>query len=179
MNVTMRILLAGALALFLAACSGGSSNNNNNSTLERERDEALEQVTDLTGSSAELQQRLTALEQGGRPEDATAIEDLKKRIMELEDAEQKRLDEIASGRARKAFDVLDALDIALAVAATPPTATNPHGIQGELTATRAPESPAKFKVTPAALQDYTWLLLAGSKLMRAWLPRSTGGPMGP
>ena len=89
----IRLLMAAALVLFVAACSSSSDN-----TAKRERDQAREQVqelegtvTELTGSLEELRGQLTALQESGTPADQATIEALNARIKELEDAEAKRI----------------------------------------------------------------------------------------
>ena len=81
----IRLLMAAALVLFVAACSSSDSG------LKSERDQALDQVeelegtvVDLTGTVDELRTQLAALESAGNAADEETIKMLEERIAELE-----------------------------------------------------------------------------------------------
>ena len=88
----IRLLMAAALVLFVAACSSSSDN----SGLERERDQALEMVEELegtveglTGDVDELKGQLATLQESGTDADQEKIDMLEERIAELEKLEEK------------------------------------------------------------------------------------------
>ena len=92
----IRLLMAAALVLFVAACSSSSDN----SGLERERDQALEMVEELegtveglTGDVDELKGQLATLQESGTDADQEKIDMLEERIAELEGIEQDVLDD--------------------------------------------------------------------------------------
>lgn len=84
----IRLLMAAALVLFVAACSSSDSG------LKNERDEARQQVEDLTGqldlANASIEDLRTQL---ANATDPSVVEQLRARIKELEDAEAARVAE--------------------------------------------------------------------------------------
>ena len=167
----IRLLMAAALVLFVAACSSSSDN----SGLERERDQALEMVeelegenVDLTASVEDLMGQLAALQ--GTDAAQEKIDMLEARIAELEEAKE----QVDADKAKVDRASVLSLFKGLAPANNPPGATAFDAINWERDVTHGKATKVTASgLTPASVPVNSKLATATGELSDAHGPWSS------